>query len=67
VIRLMNAIAKIKDIPAENKNRTYNILKSLKDLASDTTILMTEMEWFKNIEAVDVLRMGVVPLESVTK
>ncbi len=65
--QIMNAITKIKDIPAENKTRTYNILKSLKDLLNDTTILMTEMEWFKNIEAVDVLRMGVVPLESVTE
>lgn len=65
--QIMSAIDKIKDIPFENKNRTYNILKGLKGLLTSTTFLMTEAEWFKNIEVVGVFRMGIVPLEAVTE
>jgi len=65
--QIVSALDKIKDIPLENKNRTYNILKTLKSLLGETALLMTEAEWFKIIEETGILKMGVMPSEAVTE
>jgi len=61
------SIEKIKDIPRENRDRSFKMNQMVRELHRDVELASTEMERFKFAggEAVSgVLRMGVVPIES---
>jgi phosphonate transport system substrate-binding protein len=64
---ILASIEKIKDLPAENRNRAFSMNRSLRNLLKDAELLMTELNRFKfavDEREVNVLKMGVIPLES---
>jgi phosphonate transport system substrate-binding protein len=62
---IMNYVLKIRDLPEENRKRSYIINSSLKKLRKDAELLITELGKFKvEKEDMDILKFGVVPLES---
>ena len=64
---IFNSLEKIRSLPEENRNRAFNINKGLRKLLKDAELLMTELNRFKVVveeEETDILKMGVMPLES---
>lgn len=64
--QIWSSLEKIKDIPRENKDRSFRLNQMLKELLKDAELTMTELERFKFAEesGAGLLRMGIVPLES---
>ncbi len=64
--QIWESIERIKDIPRDNKARAFNLNQRVKDLMKDAELTATEMERFKFTEDAsdDLLRMGIIPLES---
>ncbi len=64
--QIWNAIEKIKDIPKDNKERSFRLNQLLKQLHKDAELAVIEMEKFKFTEetSAGLLRMGIIPLES---
>ncbi len=62
------SVEKIKDIPRDNKDRSFKLNQLVKELHKDAELVSTEMERFKFAGeqggAGGVLRMGVVPLDA---
>jgi methyl-accepting chemotaxis protein len=62
---ILNTLDGVKNIPEENRKMAFKISNSLRDLSLDSDLLKTEMERFRGREEKkNVLRFGVVPLES---
>ena len=64
--QIWESIERIKDIPRDNKGRAFNLNQRVKDLMKDAELTATEMERFKFTEdaSSELLRMGIIPLES---
>ncbi len=65
--QIWSSIEKIKDIPRENKDRSFRVNQLVKELHKDAELVSTEMERFKfagGDAVAGVLRMGVVPLDA---
>jgi len=66
--QILSSIEKIKDIPKNNMNITFDISRSLKGLLKNTELVAAEMERFKISEkeevGTDVIRFGVEPVGS---
>lgn len=64
--QIWTSIEKIKDIPKENKDRSFKVNQHLKELRKDSELAVIEMEKFKFTEdtAAGLLRMGIIPLET---
>lgn len=64
--QIWSSLAKIKDIPEENRNLAIGINKTLQELLLDAELLNTEMQKFSLFEerGLDVIKFGVVPLEA---
>jgi phosphate/phosphite/phosphonate ABC transporter binding protein len=64
--QIWESIERIKDIPRDNKATAFNLNKRVKDLMKNAELTATEMERFKFAEGAssDLLRMGIIPLES---
>jgi hypothetical protein len=64
--QIWRSIEKIKDIPKENKERSFRLNQRVRELVKDAELASTEMERFTFFEDASsgLLRMGVVPLES---
>ncbi|MDH4231031.1 MAG: phosphate/phosphite/phosphonate ABC transporter substrate-binding protein [Nitrospirota bacterium] len=60
------SVEKIKNIPKENKERSFRLNQRVRELVKDAELASTEVERFKFFEdgSSGLLRMGVVPLES---
>jgi methyl-accepting chemotaxis protein len=60
------SLEKIKDLPEKNRGLAFSINKELNSLATDSELVMTEMERFKLREEdhSDVIRCGIVPYEN---
>ena len=60
------SLEKIKDLPEKNRGLAFSINKELNSLATDSELVMTEMERFKLREEdhSDIVRFGVVPYEN---
>jgi phosphate/phosphite/phosphonate ABC transporter binding protein len=60
------SLEKIKDLPEKNRGLAFSINKELNSLATDSELVMTEMERFKLREEdhSDVVRCGIVPYEN---
>lgn len=66
-INILASLEKIKDLPDENRQRAFDMNRNVRSLLQDTELLMTELSRFKIVieeKAVDILKMGVMPLES---
>lgn len=64
---LLASIERIKDLPAENRNKAFSMNRSLRDLLKDAELLMTELNKFKfavEEKEAGLLKIGVIPLES---
>jgi phosphonate transport system substrate-binding protein len=64
--QIWRSIQSIKEVPKENMERAFNLNRRVKDLMKDAELTATEMERFKFVEetSADLLRMGIIPLES---
>ncbi len=64
--QIWTSLEKIKDIPKENKERSFRLNQRVRELVKDAELASTEMERFTFFEDASsgLLRMGVVPLES---
>ncbi|TAL21973.1 MAG: phosphate/phosphite/phosphonate ABC transporter substrate-binding protein, partial [Nitrospirae bacterium] len=64
--QIWNSIEKIKEIPKGNRDLAFNVNNSLRALLKDAELIDTEIKRFKfsGEKARDVIRFGVVPLES---
>jgi methyl-accepting chemotaxis protein len=64
--QILTAIEKIKDMPKENRDRSFKINQLVKEVHKDAELASAEMERFKfaTEAGAGVLRMGVVPLEA---
>ncbi len=64
--QIWESIERIKDVPRANKGRAFNLNQRVKDLMKDAELTTTEMERFKFTEdaSSELLRMGIIPLES---
>jgi phosphate/phosphite/phosphonate ABC transporter binding protein len=64
--QIWESIERIKDIPKDNKARAFNLNQRVKDLMKDAELTATEMERFRFTQdaSSDLLRMGIIPLES---
>jgi phosphate/phosphite/phosphonate ABC transporter binding protein len=64
--QILNAIEKIRELPRENRDRAFRLNQLVQQLLKDAELTVTEMERFKlSADAgQDVLRMGIIPLES---
>jgi methyl-accepting chemotaxis protein len=64
---IFSSLEKIKYLPEENRKRAFSMNRSLRGLLKDAELLMTELNRFKvavDEETSDILKMGVMPLES---
>lgn len=66
---ILNSLEKIKSLPEENRKRALSMNRSLRGLLNDAELLTTELNRFKVVgdvgaEKPDILKMGVMPLES---
>lgn len=63
--RISNIVLGVKGIPAENRKLAFRVNNVIRDLHKDSELLKAEVERFRFHEGRDdVLRFGVVPLES---
>ncbi|MBI5848650.1 MAG: phosphate/phosphite/phosphonate ABC transporter substrate-binding protein [Nitrospirae bacterium] len=67
--QIWSSVEKIKDIPRENKDRSFKLNQLVKELHKDAELISTEMERFRfageqAMSAGGVLRMGIVPIET---
>lgn len=64
--QIWSSLAKMKDLPEENRDLAFSINKALQELLMDADLVNTEMQRFRLYEERDVnaIRMGVVPLEA---
>ena len=66
---IFSSLEKIKYLPEENRKRALSMNRSLRGLLNDAELLMTELNRFKVVvdvedKTLDILKMGVMPLES---
>lgn len=64
---ILNSLEKIKDLPEENRKRSFNMNSALRDLFKDAELLMTELGRFKvevEREKAEAIKFGIIPLES---
>lgn len=63
---IWKSIEKIRDLPKENRERSFTLNQRVRGLLKDVELATTEMERFRFAEdtSADLLRMGVIPLES---
>lgn len=64
---ILNSLEKIKDLPLRNRKIAFSMNNALRNLLKDAELLMTELGRFKiaiEEERPDILKMGVMPLES---
>ncbi len=64
--QILNAIEKIRELPRENRDRAFRLNQLVQQLLKDAELTVTEMERFRFSSDADsdVLRMGIIPLES---
>jgi phosphonate transport system substrate-binding protein len=64
--QIWKSIEKIRELPKKNRERAFNLNLRVKDLLKDAELTAIEMEQFVFAEerATDLLRMGIIPLES---
>ncbi len=64
--QILNAIEKIRELPKENRDRAFKLNQMVQELLKDAELTVTEMERFKfAADSVrDILRLGIIPLES---
>ncbi|MBI5640229.1 MAG: phosphate/phosphite/phosphonate ABC transporter substrate-binding protein [Nitrospirae bacterium] len=64
--QILGSIEKIQDLPKENKERAFRLNQLVKELLKDAELSVIEMEKFRFAEETssNLLRMGIVPLES---
>ncbi len=65
-INILASLEKIKDLPNENRQRAFDMNRNVRSLLQDAELLMSELSRFKIVieKKVDILKMGVMPLES---
>jgi phosphate/phosphite/phosphonate ABC transporter binding protein len=65
---IWTSVEKIKDIPKENKDRSFKLNQVVKELFKDAELISTELERFKfageQVATGGVLRLGIVPIEA---
>jgi len=63
---IKEAVARIQQLPEQNRERAFSLNRALKDLKDDADLLATEMKRFRFPErkSADVITFGVVPLAS---
>jgi phosphate/phosphite/phosphonate ABC transporter binding protein len=64
--QIWTSLEKIKDLPRKNRERAFGLNQRVKELLKDSELAVTEMEKFTFAEDAfaNVLRMGIIPLES---
>jgi phosphate/phosphite/phosphonate ABC transporter binding protein len=64
--QIWDSLDKIKDLPRTNRDRAFRLNQLVKELLKDSELAITEMEKFTFPEDVsaELLRMGIVPLET---
>lgn len=64
--QIWTSLEKIKDLPEKNRGLAFSINKELNSLATDSELVMSEMERFslREEDHGDVIRFGVVPFEN---
>jgi len=66
---ILTSLEKVKDIPAKNRDRAFNMNRSLRNLTKDAELLTKELNRFKlDVDEQEgekaVLKMGIIPLEA---
>lgn len=64
--QIWRSVEKIRDLPAQNRELSFGINRTVRDLLRDADLMNTEIERFKLSEegVRAVLRLGIVPLQS---
>ncbi len=63
--QIITSLEKIRELPKKNRDLSFSINRSIRDLMKDMELLSTEVSRFKSVEeSKDIIKMGIMPLES---